>query len=152
MTPLETELLLARAVLLVLLYSFVGAVGLVAWLDLRASRQAVAADALGRLRCRLILLAAGSTDRAPGSALRLAPVTAIGRDLDCDIVLADPTVSGRHAVISRREGAWWLEDLHSTNGSALNEEVLPTGGQSVLRSGDTVQLGAVRLRFVDPDD
>ncbi|HEY3375491.1 MAG TPA: FHA domain-containing protein [Candidatus Aquicultor sp.] len=41
----------------------------------------------------------------------------IGRSPDCDIVLEDSFVSGHHARVYRTSSTYWLEDLHSTNGT-----------------------------------
>ena len=43
----------------------------------------------------------------------------IGRDSDCDIVVADNTVSRRHAVIAKRDSVWVIEDT-SKNGTYVN--------------------------------
>lgn len=53
----------------------------------------------------------GSTVMSPGRSYR------IGRDPSNDIVLDDPRVSWRHAVLSAADGHWVLEDEHSTNGT-----------------------------------
>ncbi len=150
MSPIESQLFFARAVLLILLYAFLAAVGLVAWRDLRAAGRALAtrdADAPG---ARLIVLDGGASDRPPGSAFKLTPVTAVGRDLDNDLVFVDTTVSGRHAVINLREGAWWVEDLGSTNGTVVNGQRLRPGAPAIARSGDVIEVGGVRLRLVTP--
>lgn len=149
MTALETQLLLARIALLGAIYAFLAGVTWVAWRDLRRarpSREAVAAPV-----ARLIVLEGADSDRPPGASFPLAPVTTIGRDLDNHVVLADPTVSSRHAVLNRRDSAWWLEDLRSTNGTYLNGARLEPEAPALLRSGDVVQIGAVRLRVVMPD-
>jgi pSer/pThr/pTyr-binding forkhead associated (FHA) protein len=143
----EAQLLLVRALLLALLYAFLAAVGLVAWRELRAAqrRERSAPRAPGT---RLVVIDGAASDRPAGSAVPAHAVTAIGRDLDNDLVLADPTISGRHAVLSRRDAAWWLEDLGSTNGTFVNAARLERTAPAVVRSGDVVQLGAVRLRLV----
>ena len=41
----------------------------------------------------------------------------IGRSKDCDIQLADPNASRRHAELRQEGSAYWLVDLDSTNGS-----------------------------------
>jgi hypothetical protein len=63
----------------------------------------------------------------------------IGRHPACDIVVADPSVSRRHAQLTFRDGVWVLQDLASTNGSAVNGERV---GRAALHSGDLVELGA----------
>lgn len=40
----------------------------------------------------------------------------IGRAPGVDVVLADPSVSRRHAMLRAFDGAWWVEDLGSANG------------------------------------
>jgi hypothetical protein len=153
-TSAETQLLLVRALVLILLYAFLAGVALVTWWDLSSQRRGgrrAAAAASGNVH-RLIILTAADSGRPPGQALSLAAVSSIGRDLDNDIVLNDATVSGRHAVVGRRDGAWWVEDLGSTNGTWLNAEPVPAQLPALARSGDVLQFGAVRLRLVSPEE
>lgn len=49
-----------------------------------------------------------------------APVL-IGRSPDCDFVLVDDAVSGRHAGLSRQDGYLLLEDLDSANGTWVDD-------------------------------
>jgi FHA domain len=63
----------------------------------------------------------------------------IGRHPACDVVVADPSVSRRHAQLTFRDGVWVLQDLASTNGTAVNGERV---GRAALHSGDLVELGA----------
>lgn len=151
MTPIEAELLVARAVVLVGLYAFIAVVGALAWRELRLARRAPAA---GRRvhTARLIVLHGGDSDRAPGTQFPLANVVRIGRDLDNDIVLADPTISSRHALLARHDGAWWIEDLGSRNGVEVNGARLVPTVPFVVRSGDSVGIGGVRARLVCPED
>lgn len=67
----------------------------------------------------------------------------LGRDSFCDIPLQDETVSVRHARLSYHHGQWWLEDLGSTNGTLLNNEVvtIPT----VIISDDIVECGKASI-------
>lgn len=150
MTPIESQLFFARAVLLLLLYGFLAAVGLVVWRDLRAAGRAATAKVAEAPGARLIVLDGGTSDRPPGSAFGLSAVTAIGRDLDNDLVFVDATVSGRHAVVNLRDGAWWVEDLGSTNGTFVIGQRVHPGRPAIARSGDVIQLGAVRVRLVTP--
>jgi hypothetical protein len=150
MTAAELQILFLRALLLLLLYAFVGAAALLAWRELQATRRAPEPEPLATGEARLIVLDGAQSDRPPGASFGLGVVASIGRDLDNEIVLADPTISGRHAVITANDGAWWLEDLGSTNGTFVNSERLPHQAPALLRSGDVLQLGAVRLRLVAP--
>jgi hypothetical protein len=151
-TALETQLLFARALLLILLYTFLAAVAMVGWLDVRHARRGVARGTPAANPCRLIVIDGGASDRAPGTAFSLEAVTAVGRDLDNEIVLADPTISGRHAVVSRHSGAWWIEDLASTNGTFINSRRVIPDAPTVLRSGDLVQVGAVKMRLAAAEE
>jgi len=67
----------------------------------------------------------------------------IGRSSSCDLILSDPTVSRRHARLVHRGGKWVLQDLGSTNGTALNGRRV---GRCELRPGDELLLGHARLR------
>jgi pSer/pThr/pTyr-binding forkhead associated (FHA) protein len=46
-------------------------------------------------------------------------VITVGYDPGNDVVLGFPTVSGHHARLILRNNEIWLEDLHSTNGTAI---------------------------------
>ncbi|MHB8463319.1 MAG: FhaA domain-containing protein [Acidimicrobiales bacterium] len=71
------------------------------------------------------------------------PVT-VGRASECDVVLADPTVSKRHLELRRRGGDVVLIDLDSTNGTRINGAVVR---ERVLADGDNIHVGAAVLRF-----
>lgn len=68
----------------------------------------------------------------------------IGRLPECDITIDDPSVSRRHAKISRTDGRWVVEDLGSTNGVRVNDRQV---AHAELGDGDRLQLGSIRLAF-----
>ena len=68
----------------------------------------------------------------------------LGRSKDCDIQLADPNVSRRHAELRQEGSAYWLIDLDSTNGSHVNGQ---RAARAKLESGDTITLGSTDLVF-----
>ena len=68
----------------------------------------------------------------------------IGRHPDCDVVMADATVSRRHARLIFRDGGWIIQDLASTNGTRLNGEYV---GRCRLRPGDQLALGDQLLQI-----
>ena len=68
----------------------------------------------------------------------------IGRSKECDIQLSDPNASRRHAELRQEGSAYWLVDLDSTNGSALNGHRTARGK---LESGDTITIGSTDLKF-----
>jgi hypothetical protein len=68
----------------------------------------------------------------------------LGRSKDCDIRLADPNVSRRHAELRQEGSAYWLIDLDSTNGSQVNGH---RTARAKLESGDTITVGSTDLVF-----
>ena len=70
----------------------------------------------------------------------------IGRDARNDVVLDDPRVSQRHALLRKVGEAFRIEDLGSTNGTYVNGERV---NQFYLNDGDQIQVGGQVLRF-DP--
>jgi pSer/pThr/pTyr-binding forkhead associated (FHA) protein len=76
---------------------------------------------------------------------RRKPMT-IGRDPSNDIVLADRSVSGNHAVIRYLGGEWVLADLDSRNGTYVNGAAIAT--ETSISEHDVVQFGAVRLQML----
>jgi pSer/pThr/pTyr-binding forkhead associated (FHA) protein len=73
------------------------------------------------------------------------PVTRIGRGLQADLILEDPTVSRRHAIIVLRDGDAVLLDDNSLNGTWHNGARVED--RAVLHDGDVIALGAATLRF-----
>lgn len=84
-----------------------------------------------------------------GREFDLGPVTKIGRGHGCDVVLADPKVSRQHAMIRFEDEKYWLYDLGSFNGSAVNGRRVLTAFR--LRDGDRVEIAGHGLMFCNPD-
>jgi hypothetical protein len=79
-----------------------------------------------------------------GHAYDIDTEATIGRGGGCAIPLTfDTFVSQVHARAFDRDGALWIEDLGSTNGTQVNGEKLTEPAQ--LRKGDRVKLGATVL-------
>jgi pSer/pThr/pTyr-binding forkhead associated (FHA) protein len=87
------------------------------------------------------------TGAISGKMLLIEGTTVLGRDPGCDIVIAGPHVSRRHAEISVRSGQLWMKDLGSSNGSFLNGKRIE---ESVLKHGDEVKFDAVVFKIVGP--
>ncbi|MGH2744478.1 MAG: FHA domain-containing protein, partial [Thermoleophilaceae bacterium] len=77
---------------------------------------------------------------AAGAEHRVKDGATIGRK-GCDVELADPDVSRRHAVLRRDGSGIAVEDLASTNGTLVNG--LRIDAVTELRDGDRVQFGSV---------
>lgn len=73
--------------------------------------------------------------------------TVVGRHDSCDVVLDDPLVSRRHAVVSFDGENLAVEDLGSVNGVLLNGRRVH--GAEPLRHGDEIGLGnhALQVNF-----
>ena len=89
-------------------------------------------------------------ERAPGheSGARydVGGGATLGRG-DVEIVLEDPFASSQHARIERQGNAVVLEDLGSTNGTYLNDELLR--GPQPLHAGDRIRIGDSHFLFQD---
>jgi ABC transport system ATP-binding/permease protein len=72
----------------------------------------------------------------------------IGRTDDNDIALDHRSLSRTHCKIVREDnGEWRVIDMQSANGLIVNGEPY---AQVTLRSGDVIELGHVKLRFLGP--
>lgn len=91
---------------------------------------------------KLILHDAHGTDREV--ALDRERIT-IGRKAHNDIHLEASAVSGDHAVIITLGSDSFLEDLHSTNGTQVNQN---TVHKCVLQDGDEIKIANYRLTFI----
>ncbi len=63
----------------------------------------------------------------------------LGRAPGCEVLLDDPTVSSRHAVLSPRGGRLLVDDLGSRNGTLLNGRRLK--GPTEVSAGDRIGVG-----------
>ena len=91
---------------------------------------------------------------ATGDRLRLPPPESrvvVGRGEGSSWVILDPNLSRAHAAIDRAWDGTRVIDLGSKNGTRVAGELAPTVTPGrPLADGDIVELGATRLRYVDP--
>jgi transcriptional regulator with GAF, ATPase, and Fis domain len=73
----------------------------------------------------------------------------IGRASDADLRFGDARVSRRHAKVERCDEGWRIVDLGSQNGVLVNGVKVE---DAVLRTGDVVQLGNIRLQYADGEE
>lgn len=68
----------------------------------------------------------------------------IGRGLDCDIIITDPLSSRVHAIVVCEQGAWWVRDAGSRNGTTV-------AGQKVdearVVEGTMIKIGSTEFEF-----
>src|SRR3954467_8984412 len=69
----------------------------------------------------------------------------IGRRPDSDIFLDDVTVSRNHALLVRRSGDYYLDDLGSLNGTYVNRHRIESHR---LDDGDELQVGKFKLAYI----
>jgi pSer/pThr/pTyr-binding forkhead associated (FHA) protein len=83
----------------------------------------------------------------PGMEYEVAEGAIMGRGDQAEIRLEDPFASSRHARLIRQGAAIVIEDMGSTNGTYLNEELL--SGPQPLHPGDRVRIGDSEFTYMD---
>ncbi len=76
----------------------------------------------------------------------------VGRQPDCDLILEDPSVSKKHAVLRWDAAAnrCTVQDLGSTNGTFLNASIR-LKKETILKNGDILSFGEVQYWFLVTD-
>ena len=69
----------------------------------------------------------------------------VGRRPDSDVFLDDVTVSRDHALVVKRGGDFYLDDLGSLNGTYVNRRRIES---HKLADGDEMQIGKYKLTFL----
>jgi len=73
----------------------------------------------------------------------------IGRSDEANLRVPDPSISRAHARLDGDDHRWTISDLDSVSGVKINGI---KRDDYLLKSGDTIELGAVRFRFVAPGE
>jgi ABC transport system ATP-binding/permease protein len=81
----------------------------------------------------------------PRSELLRSQDVIVGRAAEVDLTLGHPEVSRRHCRILFEGATWFIEDLGSQRGTAVNGQRV--SGRTALKSGDQIQIGPVTLAF-----
>ena len=136
-------LLVLRLLVSISLFVFLGWVAAVYWRELQTNAALIASRRVPPLT--LLVERPGS-----GAEVRtfIDPEVIVGRDPTCEVFLEDEVVSSHHARLSYHHSQWWLEDLHSTNGTRLNGETLSTA--TVVIAGDVIACGNGTLTLMIP--
>ncbi len=131
--------LVLRILLALSLYLFLCLILWMIWQDLKRAGFQASRPKVPALRLEIV-----SRGAAPLFRTYTQPDVLLGRDPICELRLEDEAISARHAKFSYHHGQWWIEDLHSHNGTSLNQIKLTT--PTVLTNGDQVQCGKAKLR------
>jgi hypothetical protein len=67
------------------------------------------------------------------------------------LVVNQPTIGRRHAMIEFREFAWFISDQGSVNGTFVNGERIGSTGQR-LRHGDRIRFHRYEFEFAQPEE
>ena len=108
-----------------------------------ASRQGQVPEA--ELDPRLVVERAPG--HVPGMEYEVGEGAVMGRGDQAEIRLEDPFASSRHARLIRQGAVIVIEDMGSTNGTYLNEELL--SGPQPLHPGDRVRIGDSEFTYMD---
>lgn len=74
----------------------------------------------------------------------------IGRKAENDVVIDNPTVSGRHCTVIRQDNKYTVKDLGSTNGTRVNARDIT---EAALKPKDIIQVGSIEFMFdVEPGE
>jgi hypothetical protein len=129
-----------RILLTASLYIFIGWVIYLFWQDLNNRIETVSKRAVPALT---VVLHPGEIEDA--RTFTQAEVL-IGRDPTCSLSITHETVSAHHARLRYHHQQWWVEDMLSTNGTFLNQDLLNT--PTVLTNGDDLRVGQVALKIL----
>ncbi len=86
----------------------------------------------------------GFLQAAPATELAKIKHILIGRQPTCNLVLEHPEVSRRHALIRQVGDKYFIEDLHSSNGTFVNDHPIK---EVELCEGDLIQISTFLLLF-----
>ena len=59
-------------------------------------------------------------------------------------------ISRMHCKLEQRNGHFFLSDLHSTNGTYVNQRKIEGEGKQELRDGDMISIADIQYRFTLP--
>ena len=105
--------------------------------DLEGGWRLQGADGTGR-QVRLLIGQSQLTSAYLGITIGRHPAL-------CDLMVDDPSVSRRHLRIGRGAGGLFVEDVHSLNGTFVDDKLLQPFEPCQLQVGDTLTLGRVSL-------
>ena len=130
-------LLILRFALAASLYVFLGWALITIWRGMKSQEAQLAVSQAVPIRLTFL------EEEEVKEILLAKSEVVLGRDPGCDCILNDKTVSNKHARLSFHHQLWWLEDLGSTNGTFLNQELISC--PMVVTNGDKITCGKIIL-------
>lgn len=127
-------LTISKYLLLAFVYLFLLSILLVIWQDLKRKKRSVTQG-------RLIAL----DGYLSGQSFTFSDSISIGRGPLNNLILDDEYASISHALISKQDGDFFIQDLNSTNGTYLNGARISK--PITLKDGDAISLGKNVFRF-----
>lgn len=77
--------------------------------------------------------------------IELVAKITIGRESDNDVIVENKLASRHHAVIQKIKDAYFLKDTNSTNGTYVNDRLIPSDKYVKLNAGDKITIGNMSL-------
>ena len=107
----------------------------------RNGKNDVAAPAAPAGPTSLVVYADGAKPRT----VKLSASMVVGRSPDCELLIDDTYASQQHARLFGKNGAWYVEDLGSTNGTYVNDQKLAS--PAMIQPGDRIRVGTTVLEL-----
>lgn len=140
----EIVLFILRLISSLLLLALLIALFIILWREYR--RTATTVEAQRRSYGNLVMLREiDGKYLKTGEQFPLLPITSLGRSPTNTIPINDNFASSEHALVTMRNGQWWLEDRKSRNGTMLND--VPVTQPIVITEGDIIGIGNIKLRL-----
>jgi len=125
--------LIFRVLLIAVLYLFLGVVIISLWKQLSVKIPGRTAESISTLTLDPMEF------NSPSKIFKNRKIITIGRNSGNDICFDDIELSNHHAMFRYHHNQWWIEDVHSTNGTFLNGEMIKN--PTVLFSDDIIRCG-----------
>lgn len=126
-----------RILLALCLYAFIGVIFMTIWRQLKAQVKILSPELNNFLR-----LVPVDMDGFETLEIKQTEVI-LGRDPNNKIFIPNETVSAQHARLYFSEQHWWINDLNSTNGTYLNNELIDR--PCVLTDNDVIMIGQAKF-------
>jgi pSer/pThr/pTyr-binding forkhead associated (FHA) protein len=145
---LDQFLLILRILFIILLYLFLVQVVVAINRDLgKSSASSSQKDSQGPpIFGHLVVVESGPINIQPGTRFDLEPQTTIGRGPTNTIQIPSNVVSAEHTRLTFRNGAWYVQDAGSVNGTFVNGQ--PASNELRAQPGDIIGLGYLQFKLI----